>query len=442
MNSLSSSSPSLDTLIAFCKRRGFVFPSADIYGGINGVYDFGPLGTLLKENIKQAWLTSLTNLDLDILRFDGAILGPQALWQASGHLEHFTDPMVDCMHCKHRYRADEIDLTKACPHCGQKAWTAVRQFNMMFSTQLGAAAEQASRAYLRPETAQSIFVNFKNIISTSRVKIPFGVAQIGKAFRNEITPKQFLFRMREFEQMELEWFCKPEDARQWFAYWCKQREQFYQDIGINPKRIRLKAHEQAELSHYSGGTTDVQYEFPFGSKELEGIAYRQAYDLSSHAQHSGKDLQVFDEETKQSYIPHIVECSVGVDRLFLTILFDAYHEEMVDNEQRVVLKLHPKLAPVQAAFFPLTKAFAEPVEKMYKASKKSGYLVDFDVSGSIGKRYRRQDEIGTPYCFTYDHESEATQTMTVRHRDSMKQERLALDAILPFLEKHYACSKR
>lgn len=438
MKSTSQDSTSLDTLIAFCKRRGFVFQSAEIYGGLNGVYDFGHLGTLLKENIKKAWLESLFHLDREIIRLDGALLGPEAMWKASGHLEHFSDPMVDCHNCKRRYRADEIDLTKSCPHCGKKEWTAVRQFNMMFSTQLGAAADKASQAFLRPETAQTIFVNFKNIITTHRVKVPFGVAQIGKAFRNEITPKQFLFRMREFEQMELEWFCKPENARDDFTFWVEQRKQFYKNIGISADKIKLKQHAQEELSHYSAATTDIEYEFPFGYKELEGIANRQDFDLLSHSRESGKDLSVFDEETKQSYIPYVIESSVGVDRLFLTVLFDAYHEEIVDNETRTVLKLNPKLAPIKAAFFPLAKSLAEPVERIYKTCKKAGFMVEMDISGSIGKRYRRQDEIGTPFCFTYDFESQASNTVTLRHRDTMQQERISLDHVETFLKNQTA----
>ncbi len=344
-----SSSPSqatLEKLIALCKRRGFVYQSAEIYGGLNGVYDFGHLGTLMKQNIRKSWLSSLYATNDNILLFEGALLGPYDTWKASGHIDNFSDPMVDCLNCKHRYRTDEINLDKACPHCGIKSWTTPRQFNMMFQTQLGAAADQSSVAYLRPETAQSIFINFKNIISTNRVKIPFGVAQIGKAFRNEITPKQFLFRMREFEQMELEWFCKPDQAAHYFDVWIKARKDFYSYVGINPEKIRIRQHEKDELSHYSKGTADVEYHFPFGWKELEGIANRGDFDLRQHSTHSGKDLMVYDEETKQSYIPHVVECSVGVDRLFLTLLFDAYYEDVVEGEERIVLRFHPRIAPV------------------------------------------------------------------------------------------------
>jgi glycyl-tRNA synthetase len=431
---MTSSSVSLEKLVSLCKRRGFVYQSAEIYGGLNGVYDTGPLGTLMKQNIRATWVDYLRKTDLDILFIEGSILGPHAVWEASGHVQHFQDPMVDCLICKHRYRADDIDLAKACPNCGNKEWTAVRQFNLMFQTQLGASAEQAATAYLRPETAQSIFINFKNVLSSNRVKIPFGIAQIGKAFRNEITPKQFLFRMREFEQMELEWFCTEHDAKKYFDFWCAQRKSYYADIGIAPEKIRLRPHAKDELSHYSQYTSDVEYDFPFGWKELEGIAYRGNFDLTQHSKYSGKDLSVFDEETKTSYIPHVVECSVGTDRLFLTLLFDAYHEDIIENETRIVLKLHPRIAPYKAAFMPLTKAQIEPMEKIYKEIKKHGYPVQFDASGSIGKRYRRQDEIGTPLCFTYDFESDADQTVTVRNRDTTAQERIAIAEIEPYIK--------
>lgn len=349
---MSTSSPvTLEKIVALCKRRGFVYPTAEIYGGLNGVYDTGPLGTLLKNNIRQAWLNSLKATGEDILVIEGSLLAPKAVWEASGHLEGFQDPMVDCMICKHRYRADDIDLSKPCPHCGNTSWTEVRQFNLMFKTQVGATEDAASIAYLRPETAQSIFVNFKNVMSTNRVKIPFGIAQIGKAFRNEITPKQFLFRMREFEQMEIEWFCEESTAEKFFAFWTKTREQFYAHIGIRPENIRLRAHEKDELSHYSSATSDVEYKFPFGWKELEGIAYRGNFDLSRHSQFSGKDLSVFDEETKTSYIPHVVECSVGTDRLFLTLLFESYYEDTVEGETRVALRLHPPHCSLHCCFY-------------------------------------------------------------------------------------------
>jgi len=428
----SSSEVTLDKLIALCKRRGFVYQSADIYGGINGVYDFGPLGVLLKQNIRQSWLTSIYKANDNIVLLEGALLGPERMWEASGHLHHFHDPMVDCLNCKKRYRADEIDLEKPCTHCGQKKWTEVRNFNMMFKTQLGAAQEHTSNAYLRPETAQAIFVNFKNVISTTRIKMPFGIAQIGKAFRNEINPKQFLFRMREFEQMELEWFCKSENADHYFDFWQQKRYDYYDYIGLDMNKIRLRAHEQDERAHYSTKTSDVEYHFPFGWKELEGIAYRGNFDLSQHAQFSGKDFSVHDEQTKTSYIPHVVECSVGADRLFLTILFDSYKEDTIDGESRVVLALSPRLAPFKAAFLPLTKKLSNSMHTIY-SSLKNTFSISFDESGSIGKRYRRNDEIGTPVCFTYDFESVESNTVTVRNRDTTKQERISIDQIEPYI---------
>ncbi|TET06249.1 glycine--tRNA ligase [Candidatus Dependentiae bacterium] len=425
----------LDKLVSLCKRRGFVYQSAEIYGGINGVYDFGHLGTLLKRNLRSTWLSSLSEVPGEIILFEGALLGPYALWKASGHVDHFADQMVECRDCKHRFRIDEIDLEKACPHCGKKNWSEVRQFNMMFQTQIGAVQDQKSIAYLRPETAQEIFVNFKNVITTNRLKLPFGIAQIGKAFRNEITPKQFLFRMREFEQMELEWFCKEENAKKHFEFWKDNRFNFYLSIGIKKENLRLRYHEPTELAHYSTCCTDVEYHFPFGWKELEGIAHRGNYDLSQHIKHSGKDLSIYDEETKKSIVPTVIECSVGVDRLFLTVLFDAYDEDTIEGESRVVLKLSPKLAPIKAAFFPLTKKQNEPMYKIYEAIKNKGFIVQFDESGSIGKRYRRNDEIGTPYCFTYDFESDSDKKVTARDRDTTKQERIAIDQIELFLEK-------
>lgn len=437
MQKNTTSPVTLDKIVSLAKRRGFVYPSSEIYGGLNGIYDIGPLGTLLNNNLKKAWSDSLQRTDLEILFIEGSLLGSKEMWEASGHIQNFHDPMVDCMVCKHRFRADEIDLNKPCSHCGNKQWTEVRQFNMMFSTQLGATSDQATTVYLRPETAQAIFINFKNIISSNRVKMPFGVAQIGKAFRNEITPKQFLFRVREFEQMEIEWFCTQQDALKFFELWRGWRTAFYQRIGIKEEHIRLRDYEAAELAHYSTATTDVEYLFPFGWKELEGIAYRGNFDLRQHSTFSGKDLSVFDEATQQSYIPHVVECSVGVGRLFLAALCDAYAEDTVDGETRVVLRLTPELAPIKAAFMPLTKKQHESCFALYRQIKKeTGLQLQYDESGSIGKRYRRQDEIGTPFCFTYDFESADSTTVTVRYRDSLKQERIAIDSLAQFLKDH------
>ncbi len=425
--------PTLDTIVALCKRRGFVFPAAEIYGGINGVYDFGHLGTLMKNNIRTTWLKSLTNPRGEIVQIEGSLLAPEAVWKASGHVEGFHDPMVDCKACKKRFRADELDLNKGCPSCGNNDWTEIRQFNMMFKTQVGANQDSGSIAYLRPETAQAIYINFKNVMTTSRSKIPFGIAQIGKSFRNEITPKQFLFRMREFEQMEMQWFCKAETAPQELQNWTAQRLAFYKSIGLTMDKIRTRDHAADELAHYSTNCTDVEYQFPFGWKELEGIAHRGCYDLTQHSTHSGKDLGVFDEATKESYVPNVVECSIGVDRLFLTLLFDAYYEDVVEGETRVVLKLDKKIAPIKAAFLPLIKKLEEPAQKLYQSFLERGISVQYDASGSIGKRYRRQDEIGTPFCITYDFESEQDHCVTVRHRDTTKQERIAIDKLAEYL---------
>ena len=432
---MSPQRPTLEDIVALCKRRGFVFQSAEIYGGLNGVYDFGPLGTSIKNNLRTMWKKSISSPEKTVLFVEGSLLGPESIWKASGHVDNFNDPMVDCTNCKKRYRADDpdVDITGPCPHCGKTAWTEARQFNMMFKTDLGALAGHGAVAYLRPETAQSIFINFKNVMSSNRVKIPFGIAQIGKSFRNEITPKQFLFRMREFEQMEVEWFCTPESSNDFFSYWSEMRLKFYQTIGINMDRIRLRAHDKDELSHYSSNTSDVEYEYPFGWKELEGIAHRGDFDLTQHSTHSGKDLSVFNEETQQSYMPNVIECSVGTDRLFLTTLFDAYHIDSLGGEERTVLKLHPSIAPIKAAFLPLTKKLSDNMREIYTAIAYNGYTVEFDESGSIGKRYRRQDEIGTPLCFTYDFDSLNDNCVTVRNRDTLKQERINIEKIELYL---------
>ena len=425
----------LDKIVSLCKRKGFVFPAAEIYGGINGIYDFGHLGYLLKENLKSAWRKSIQNDYGDIFFLDGSLIGPKPMWVASGHVENFHDPMIDCTNCKKRFRTDDdnINTDKPCPSCGIKAWTAIRDFNLMFQTQLGALQDEAATAYLRPETAQTMFVQFKNVLTTSRTKLPFGIAQIGKAFRNEITPKQFLFRMREFEQMELEWFCKEQESMEFFDFWVHKRRDFYISIGINMNKIRFYEHPKEKLSHYSKKTFDIEYEFPFGFKELEGIAHRTNFDLTQHTKHSGKDLAVFDQDTNTSEIPTVIESSVGVERLFLTTLFDAYHEDEMDGETRIVLKLHPSIAPIKAAVFPLVKKVNEPAEKLYAELKKQFVNIDFDDKGSIGKRYRRQDEIGTPVCITIDFETLENQTVTIRDRDTGKQERIAMDRVADFI---------
>jgi len=431
---MSSNTVTLEKIVSLCKRRGFVYPSAEIYGGLNGVYDFGPLGTALKQNIKNAWLKSVTSYPEDVVQLDGSILGSSDVWKASGHLENFSDPLVDCLNCKKRFRADDIDLEKVCQSCGVKNWTDVRQFQLMFKTQLGAMTDAASDAYLRPETAQAVFINFKNVFTSSRVKMPFGIAQIGKAFRNEITPKQFLFRVREFEQMELEFFCKPDQADNFFALWTERRRNFFETLGLDMSKIRMRPHASNELAHYAKGCIDVEYNFPFGWKELEGIAHRADFDLTQHSKFSGKDLAVFEESTRTSYMPNVIECSVGVDRLFLTLLFDSYCEDMVEGEARTVLKLHPSIAPITAAVMPLTNKLEEQAQSLYFDLKKRGYRVQFDTSGSIGKRYRRQDEIGTPVCFTFDFDSLEDNKVTARNRDTLLQERVSLDQLSRYLD--------
>ncbi len=429
------SAVSLETLVSLCKRRGFVYPSADIYGGINGVYDFGPLGTLMKKNIKKAWLQSLENNHGEIVELDGSLLAPESVWKASGHIENFHDPMIDCKNCKHRFRADDTDFSQGCPSCKKNDFTDIRNFNMMFKTQLGALESSSSHAYLRPETAQSVFINFKNVMTTTRVALPFGIAQIGKAFRNEITPKQFLFRMREFEQMELEWFCAPEASQTALTFWIEHRLAFYKKIGISSDALRVRDHEKHELAHYASRCVDVEYLFPFGWKEIEGIAHRGNFDLTQHSQHSGKDLAVFNQDTKESYIPHVVESSVGVDRLFLTLLYNAYREDTVDDETRIVLSLSPLIAPITVAFMPLSKKLSEHLEPLYKSIKRAGLSAVIDDSGSIGKRYRRQDEIGTPFCVTYDFDSQQDHCVTIRDRDTTKQERISMDKLLTYLQE-------
>ncbi len=430
-----STAATLEKVVSLCKRKGFVFQSCDIYGGLNGVYDFGPLGVALKNHIKDLWIKEITQFPEDVVMLDGALLGHQDVWKASGHLENFSDPMVDCMNCKKRFRADELDLEKPCQSCGVKNWTDVRQFMLMFQTQLGAMSDKASTAYLRPETAQTIFTNFKNVTSSTRVKVPFGIAQIGKSFRNEITPKQFLFRVREFEQMELEFFCSPDESDKFFDLWLQRRRDFYKKLGLNKENLRFRKHKPNELAHYSKYCTDVEYCFPFGWKELEGIAHRGDYDLTQHSNHSGKDLSYFDATTNKKFMPHVVECSVGVDRLMLTILFDAYREDNVKGEQRTYLALSPTLAPITAAILPLTKKLSENAHKLFIDLKQKGFSVQFDEAGSVGKRYRRQDEIGTPVCCTYDFDSENDACVTVRNRDTLAQERISIDAVASYLQK-------
>lgn len=424
----------LDTIVALCKRRGFIFQSADIYGGLNGVYDFGPAGVALKRNIEKAWLDNMTSFPEQVVELDGSILGHEGVWKASGHVDGFSDPMTDCNDCKKRFRADEFDLSLGCPECKSKNLSEPREFHLMFKTEMGAMSDSTSAAYLRPETAQSIFINFKNVLTTCRVKPPFGIAQVGKAFRNEITPRQFLFRVREFEQMEMEFFCHPDESDKFFDTWLERREQFLLSLGIKKENLRIRPHEGKELAHYARSCTDFEYKFPFGYKELEGVAHRTDYDLLAHAKASGKDLKYHDPQTNQSYVPHVIETSVGTGRLMLSVLFDAYDEEDVEGEGRVVLRLKPSLAPTTAAVLPLVKKLSEPAKKLFLDLKAKGLRVQFDESGSIGKRYRRQDEVGTPVCLTFDFDSLQDCQVTARDRDKLTQERIAIDGVARYLE--------
>ncbi len=435
----------MEKIVSLCKRRGFIFQSSEIYGGLNGVWDYGPLGVELKNNLKQYWWRVMVRERDDVVGLDGSILTGRAVLKASGHEDTFSDPMVDCRTCKARLRADQIpekNGVKQCPNCGGKDLTEARPFNLMFSTQMGASADPESIAYLRPETAQSIFVQFKNVLDTSRKKLPFGIAQIGKAFRNEINPRNFTFRSREFEQMELEYFCRPEQGMDLLAYWLKERLKFYQNIGIGRERLHVLDVPEAERSFYSKGTFDIEYEFPFGRQELEGVAYRTDYDLMQHQKASGKSLEYFDEETKQKFLPHVVEPSAGVDRSVLALICEAYTEDEAPDdkgkmETRVVLRFHPRMAPIKCAIFPLLKN-KEPL--VAKAREIVDLLrphmnVLYDEGGAIGRRYRRQDEIGTPFGVTVDFETlgekdaALTDTVTLRERDSMKQERVKISEL-------------
>jgi glycyl-tRNA synthetase len=439
----------MEKIVSLCKRRGFIFQSSEIYGGLNGVWDYGPLGTELKNNLKQYWWQVMVRERDDVVGLDGAILTHPAVLKASGHVDTFTDPMVDCRTCKARLRADQLaekNGVRQCPNCGGKDLTEARPFNLMFQTQMGASADPASIAYLRPETAQSIFVQFKNVLDVSRKKLPFGIAQIGKAFRNEINPRNFTFRSREFEQMELEYFCRPEQGMDLLAYWLKERIRFYEEIGISRKRLHVLDVPEKERAFYSKGTFDIEYEFPFGRQELEGVAYRTDYDLQQHIKASGKLLDYFDEETKERVVPHVVEPSAGVDRTVLALICDAYDEDSAPDEKgkmetRIVMRFHPRMAPIKCAIFPLLRNKEALVAKAreVQALLRPHMNVFYDEGGAIGRRYRRQDEIGTPFGVTIDFETlgekgeELRDTVTLRDRDSMKQERVAIKDLLQLI---------
>ncbi len=423
---------SLDSIISLTKRRGFIFQGSELYGGINGFWDYGPLGSLLKERIKRFWYKKVVMEREDVVLLDSSLVMHPDVWKASGHTENFYDIMVECKKCKKRYKYDTIEGDK-CPEC-QGDLTEGRQFNLMFKTHVGALEEESSVAYLRPETAQAIFIHFKNVLNSSRQKIPFGIAQMGKSFRNEITPRNFIFRSREFEQMELEFFVEPGDDNRWYEFWIEQRYDWYKEMGINPKYLRLREHLKDELAHYATGCTDIEYYFPFGWKELEGIAKRTDFDLRMHSEYSKKDQSYFDESKREKYIPFVVETSAGVERTLLTILTSAYREEIVRDEKRVILGLSPKIAPVQTAFLPLSKQLNENTYRIY-ADMRNIFESQFDDKGSIGRRYRRQDEIGTPLCITFDFDSLNDNSVTIRHRDTMKQNRVSVSNLKDYIEK-------
>lgn len=424
----------MDKLVSLCKRRGFVFPSSEIYGGINACWDYGPLGAEMKRNIKDFWWREMVHRRDDIEGLDAAILMHPQVWVTSGHVAEFSDPLVDCKQCKARFRADEL-TAKTCPTCGGEL-TEPRQFNLMFKTFMGPVEDDASVVYLRPETAQGIYVNFLNVQGPSRQKVPFGIAQIGKAFRNEITPGNFIFRTREFEQMEMQFFIHPSEDDKWFEFWREKRWQYYLDLGIRPEKLRWHEHGPTELAHYAKKAYDIEYEFSFGWKELEGVHNRTDFDLSRHMEATGKDLRYWNEETKEKFIPYIIETSAGCDRTLLTCLVDAYAEEEVKGEQRVVLHLSPRIAPYKAAIFPLVKkdGMPEVAMKLYDELRRK-YKVFYDEGGAVGRRYRRMDEIGTPYCITIDGQTLQDETVTIRDRDTMEQSRHKPAEIPILLEK-------
>jgi glycyl-tRNA synthetase len=431
---ISERAVTMEKIVNLCKRRGLIFPASDIYGGLGSTWDYGPAGVELKRNVKEAWWRDMVQSRSDVIGLDSAILQHPRIWEASGHLQNFTDPLVDCKSCKQRFRADHVEGTR-CPECGGEL-TEARQFNLMFKTFIGPVEDTASTIYLRPETAQGIFSNFANVLDTQRVKLPFGVAQTGKSFRNEITPGNFIFRTREFEQMEMEFFVRPEPDQElkWFEYWVDARFQWYVKYGIKPSRLRLRPHAQDELSHYSRGTTDIEYLYPFGWGELEGIARRGSFDLEQHARHSGKDLSYFDEETKSRFRPWVIEPAAGIDRAMLAFLLDAYDEDIVEGEERIVLRLDPRLSPIKIGVFPLLRKGGQPEKAQNVREMLQRYfIVAYDQAGSIGRRYRRMDEIGTPFGVTIDHQTMQDDTVTVRDRDSTEQVRLPIAGLVPAL---------
>ena len=433
----------MDKIVSLAKRRGFVFPSSEIYGGLGSSYDYGHYGVLLKNNVKDRWWRAMLQEREDILALDSAIIQHPETWRASGHVASFTDPLVDCRTCKLRFRADKLEDS----HCGRKPskhpgetpecdLTEARDFNLLFETTIGPVRDEGSIVYLRPETAQGIFLNFRHYLQFGRKKPPFGIAQIGKSFRNEITTGNFIFRTREFEQMEMEFFVPPPDAERWFEHWLAQRMNWYEGLGIRPDHLRLRAHERDELSHYSSATSDVEFLFPIGWQELEGIANRGDYDLTAHAKRSGQKLEYVDTATGDRYIPHVIEPAAGVDRAMLAFLVDAYDEDEIEGERRTVVRLHPLLAPVKVAVLPLVRKDGQPeLAREVYARLRDRVQAEYDESGAIGRRYRRQDEIGTPWAVTIDHQSLEDRTVTLRDRDSLEQIRIAVDELADDIER-------
>ncbi len=421
----------LDQVVNLCKRRGFVYPSGEIYGGFRSSYDYGPLGSLMLRNVKEAWVRTMVQQRDDVVLIDAAILGAPQVFEASGHLSNFSDPLVDCTVCKRRFRQDQIE-DRDCPQSKKGCeFTDARAFNLMFKTHAGPVEGEGATVYLRPETAQGMFVNFANVLQTSRKKPPFGIAQVGKSFRNEITPGNFIFRTREFEQMELEFFVPPSESAQWYDYWCKSRLQWYIDYGIPAEMLRIREHAKDELSHYSAGTSDIEFLFPWGWGELEGIAQRTDYDLKQHAEHSRQKLEYFDQATNERYVPYVVEPAAGANRTMAAFLLAAYDEDVINDEPRTVLRLHPRLAPFQIAVLPLSKKETlMPLAKQIHSMLGARYMCDFDETQAIGRRYRRQDEIGTPFCVTVDFDSLDDNSVTIRERDSTAQNRVKIDSLM------------
>jgi glycyl-tRNA synthetase len=434
----------MDEIVNLCKRRGFVFPSGEIYGGFRSTYDYGPMGVLMLRNVKDAWWRSMVQLRDEVVGLDAAILSSPRIWEASGHLTNFTDPLVDCRNCKERWRFDNLEPDPTdglvhCPNCGSTDLTQPRAFNLMFKTYVGPVEDEANVAYLRPETAQGHFVNFLNVLQTSRKKPPFGIAQVGKSFRNEITPGNFVFRTREFEQMEMEYFVPPDQGSQWFEYWCGERMQWYIDLGIPADMLRLRAHTAEELSHYSSGTSDVEFRFPWGWGELEGIANRTDFDLRAHSEASGVNLEYYDPASGERYFPHVIEPAAGATRTMMAFLIAAYDVDEIGGERRTVLHLHPRIAPYQVAVLPLSKnARLVPTAREVLGLIQPLAMCDYDETQSIGRRYRRQDEIGTPLCVTVDFDSLDDKAVTIRDRDSTEQVRVPIDELVEEIRSRLA----